>query len=672
MPPYSLYYSLKPWIPWRFRHLLKSYRARWLLKSCGDVWPIKQSAGIKPDGWPGWPEGKQFSFVLTHDVESKVGLQSVRELAELEMSLGFRSTFNFVPEGEYRVPPGLRQWLTENGFEVGIHGLHHDGKLYASAELFTERAQRINRYLKEWNVEGFRSPFMHHNLRWLHLLNIAYDSSTFDTDPFEPQPDDVNTIFPYWVSLDGNGKYGYVELPYTLVQDFTLFVVLGYQTNDVWKTKLNWLVQNGGMVFFDTHPDYMAMRGEKPRSGQYPVSLYSDFLKHVRSCYEGHYWQARAKDVASWYRETSHRGEFDVNESPDRKLSLKESITPRIWIDLDNTPHVPFFIPIIKELELRGYRIMVTARDAFQVSELAAQSGLSYAKIGRHYGKNRILKLLGLLLRSLELLPFALMSKPNMALSHGARSQLLLANVLKIPTVLILDYEHTKSPPLCGSKYEIVPEVIRHSQIHGERHFTYTGIKEDVYAPSLKPDSSLLAELGISQADLLITLRPPATEAHYHNPESEILFREFVKWALNTNSARIVLLPRNAKQGRAIRQENPEWFTDSRVTIPINALNGMNLLWHSDLVVSGGGTMNREAAALNVPVYSIFRGPIGAVDRNLAAEGRLVLIESVDDIRKKIKLVKRTKGSSVDAAPRPALQQIVSHIEDILKQEEKL
>src|SRR4051812_11626008 len=145
---------------------------------------------------------------------------------ELEMELGFRSAFNFIPEGGYRLPLELRQELVRNGFEVGVHDFRHDGHLFASRREFGRNAAQINRYITEWGASGFRSGFMLHNLDWLHDLNIAYDASTFDTDPFEPQPEGRHTIFPFWVEREtgaqsnssGAAGGGYVELPYTLPQ----------------------------------------------------------------------------------------------------------------------------------------------------------------------------------------------------------------------------------------------------------------------------------------------------------------------------------------------------------------------------------------------------------------------------------------------------------------------
>ena len=115
---------------------------------------------------------------------------------ELELDLGFRSSFNFIPEGSYRVTAELREELTANGFEVGIHDLKHDGHLFASHREFKRRAVRINDYAREWGASGFRSGFMLRNLDWLHDLDVQYDASTFDTDPFEPQPDGASHHLP--------------------------------------------------------------------------------------------------------------------------------------------------------------------------------------------------------------------------------------------------------------------------------------------------------------------------------------------------------------------------------------------------------------------------------------------------------------------------------------------
>ena len=342
----------------------------------------------------------------------------------------------------------------------------------------------------------------------------------------------------------------------------------------------------------------------------------------------------------------------------------------RIWIDLDNTPHVPFFKPIIRELEKRGYKVMLTARDAFQVCELATRSGLAYTKVGRHYGKNRLLKVLGLAWRSLQLLPFVLKVRPIMGLSHGSRAQILLCNLLRIPTVMIMDYEHAQTPLLLRPRWEIVPDVLFNESLHckaKERIRKYKGIKEDVYAPEFKPDPTLRQQLDLGDNNVIVTVRPPANEAHYHNPESETFFVKFMERAFLTPGVKTVLLPRNKNQETNIRTNWPQWFQDSKVIIPKEAVEGLNLLWHSDLVVSGGGTMNREAAALGVPVYSIFRGKSGAVDRHLQSQGKMTLIESIEDVQNKILLIPRKKNGLPASGPREALREILEQVEDIIR-----
>jgi glycosyltransferase involved in cell wall biosynthesis len=294
------YYFLKPILPWRLRLMLRRLRARSRVHTFAGTWPIDPRAARKPAGWPGWPDGKKFAVVLTHDVEDRKGLSRVERLCELEVKNGFRSSFNFVPEGEYRVPASLRSILGESGFEIGVHGLHHDGKLYRATEEFAVKAERIKQYLREWNACGFRSPLMQHRLGWLHALELDYDASTFDTDPFEPESDAAGTIFPFWVG--GPNGAGYVELPYTLVQDFSLFGVLREPDIDIWKRKTAWVAENGGMVLLNTHPDYMCFEG-KPARDEFPVAHYEEFLRHLRENYEGQYWSALPREVAAYYRE---------------------------------------------------------------------------------------------------------------------------------------------------------------------------------------------------------------------------------------------------------------------------------------------------------------------------------------------------------------------------------
>ncbi len=318
-----VYYRVKPFIPQFLRTAIRRRLALRLRDRVANIWPIMPGSERLPENWPGWPEGKKFALVLTHDVESAAGLGKCRRLMQLEMELGFRSSFNFIPEGSYRVPRELREELSRNRFEVGIHDLKHDGRLFASRRAFRRRAARINSYLRDWNAVGFRSGFMLHELDWLHELDIQYDTSTFDTDPFEPQPEGRYTIFPFWVAgaarkledgsqnSDGtsdlpfpathNARSGYVELPYTLPQDSTLFLLLRERTTDIWVRKLDWIAEHGGMALVNIHPDYVGFDSTNGSGNNYPAARIYEFLNHVVKKFGDAFWNPSCSELSSWY-----------------------------------------------------------------------------------------------------------------------------------------------------------------------------------------------------------------------------------------------------------------------------------------------------------------------------------------------------------------------------------
>jgi peptidoglycan/xylan/chitin deacetylase (PgdA/CDA1 family) len=298
-PKIRLYYYAKHIIP---RRLQIALRRRLLVHKWGkfaNTWPTYELTQPMPQGWTGWPEDKKFALVLTHDVDTRAGYDKCLELAGLEESLGFRSVFNFVAN-EYEISPKLLEELKGRGFEVGSHGLFHNSFLYHSRDEFRKQVPRINRILKEWDAVGFRSPCMYHNLDWIHDLHIEYDASTFDMDPFEPQPDGMHTLFPIHVK-NGITSRSYVELPYTLPQDFTLFVLMQNRTTEIWKKKLEWIVRNGGMALMITHPDYMCFGGKKPTYSEYEVDLYREFLEHIKTVYRDRYWHVLPREIARFW-----------------------------------------------------------------------------------------------------------------------------------------------------------------------------------------------------------------------------------------------------------------------------------------------------------------------------------------------------------------------------------
>lgn len=343
----------------------------------------------------------------------------------------------------------------------------------------------------------------------------------------------------------------------------------------------------------------------------------------------------------------------------------------RVWIDLDNTPHVPFFLPIIRALEREGHSVIVTARDAFQVCSLAKYHGLTFRTVGRHHGANKAMKVMGTLWRAVQLIPILIRQRPDIAMSHGSRSLELVSSLLGIPSMLIFDYEHAVRLPFVKPALGVAPASIDDASLGREFRYglrTYEGLKEDVYAESFRPDPSILNDLGIAADEVLVTIRPPATEAHYHNPEAETLFVETVNFLGAIDGVRMVILPRTtSSQGSFVLRTWPRWCEERRIVVPERALNGLNLVWFSDLVVSGGGTMNREAAALGVPVYSIFRGKLGAVDQYLTREGRMVLIETPEDIPLKLNPVKRERSAKPPSTERLALRQILAAAHELME-----
>jgi hypothetical protein len=292
----SIFYAIKPLVPRSFQIALRRRIASRKRQKFAHVWPIDPASATPPTGWNGWPGGKQFALVLSHDVDTFKGYNNALKLADLEEGMGFRSQFNFVPERYGQVTAGLLNELKERKFGIGVHGLKHDGKLFSSRKIFEERAPRINSYLKAWDTRGFTTPSMIRKHEWMHDLKMDFCTSTFDTDPFEPQSAGAATIFPYWVQ-DGSTGCRFLELPYTLVQDFTLFVLLKEKDIGIWKEKIDWIVANKGMALLNSHPDYMNFNNKKIGPEEYPVRYYLEFLDYLNERYTGQFFHALPAEV---------------------------------------------------------------------------------------------------------------------------------------------------------------------------------------------------------------------------------------------------------------------------------------------------------------------------------------------------------------------------------------
>ena len=272
-----------------------------------NIWPIDEKAGKAPQGWSGWPDGKKFALVLTHDVDTSVGHERCLDLAMLEEQLGFRSSFNFVPL-RYNVSAEVRSKLEQRGFEIGLHGLYHDGQYYRSKEIFRERAHKINEYIKEWKCAGYRAPSMY-DQNWTGFTISIYNM-TLQRSTVTPLSRIRRAWGPYSPLLSpATRRNTHMELPYTLPQDYTLFILMQMNSIDVWKRKLEWVVKNGGVVLMNTHPDYMNFKGTKNSIEEYPACFYQEILMHIQSNYAGQYWHVLPKELARFWRNNHKRND---------------------------------------------------------------------------------------------------------------------------------------------------------------------------------------------------------------------------------------------------------------------------------------------------------------------------------------------------------------------------
>ncbi|MGI8836249.1 MAG: DUF354 domain-containing protein [Pyrinomonadaceae bacterium] len=306
----------------------------------------------------------------------------------------------------------------------------------------------------------------------------------------------------------------------------------------------------------------------------------------------------------------------------------------RIWIDLANSPHVPFFRPLANEFTNRGHDVVVTARQFAETVSLADAAAFTHVVIGGHGGAKLAVKAGNLVGRGLELARWARGKKLDLAVSHNSYSQILAARALSLRCVTLMDYEHQPANHLAFrlASRVIVPRdfpatALTRFGVPAEKVKRFDGIKEDVYLANFAADRNFeaqLSEFGIHAGDILVTARPPASEALYHRFENE-LFDRLIDRLVETPAVKLILLPRNDLQRQYYRRD--------KIIIPANPLDGANLIAHSDLVVSAGGTMNREAAALGVPAASIYLGEWAAVDQQLVNEGRLQRIATEADVR---------------------------------------
>lgn len=367
----------------------------------------------------------------------------------------------------------------------------------------------------------------------------------------------------------------------------------------------------------------------------------------------------------------------------------------KIWIDLDHTPHVPLFRPVIEELRRRDIDVLVTARDFAQTVALLEMWGIDHVKIGRHGGSSKVGKVLNLFERSLQLISKVWNEKIDLAVSHGSRTMLVACKLLNIPAVTMMDYEYTEVGIFNAlSKYLLIPEYIPEERLKPngfkmEKVIRYPGYKEELYLPYFKPDPNFRASVGVPQDKILVTIRPSAMYANYHDPLSEQILLKVIEKSLETPDTWPLIVSRIDKDKEFIRSK----FGD-RVHFLEKAVDGLQLIWSSDVFISGGGTMNREAGLLaggskpvdscqltvdketpttqqpsnsatcppaSPAVYSIFTGRKPYLDEYLAQQGKLTFIDTIEKVSQ-IQIAKRERPETFT----PQNPELVSEVVDQL------
>jgi predicted glycosyltransferase len=304
----------------------------------------------------------------------------------------------------------------------------------------------------------------------------------------------------------------------------------------------------------------------------------------------------------------------------------------RVWIDLTNSPHVLVMRPLIEAMRADGHELEVTARDFAQTLELCERFGIDHTAIGRHRGGRLASKGLGLVSRSGALVRWARGRSFDVAVGHGSNDISVAAALLRIPAATAFDYEfaaqqHHVNCRLC--RVVMVPEAIPPERL--ERYGAkprklrrYAGLKEEYYLADFVPDEAVLGELGVERSRPLVVVRTPPEVSLYHRFENP-LFRRVLE-RLAQQDAQAVVLPRTSEQRDEVRSLGP-------FVVPEHAVDAQSLVAFADLVISAGGTMNREAVALGTPVYTTFEGRLGAVDEGLLREGRLRRLTDPDEVR---------------------------------------
>lgn len=304
----------------------------------------------------------------------------------------------------------------------------------------------------------------------------------------------------------------------------------------------------------------------------------------------------------------------------------------KLWIDLDHSPHVQVFRPILPEMKALGAEVMVTVRDFNQTVGMCRLWKIPHTVVGKHGGGSKIGKILNLIQRTGQLRRAVKAFRPDLAISHGSRTQIVAAKTMGVPSAVMMDYEYTeahifKSLPQAIIMPSAIPdELLRAQGFPMSKVRRYSGLKEELYLPLFRPEPEFRASIGVPEDAILATVRPSAMVANYHDARSEDILLDLLKRAVATPGVWPLFISRT-KEDRAFVVNH---FQPGQVHFLEQAVDGLQLIWQSDVLISGGGTMNREAAVLGVPVYSIFTGRRPYLDEHLAKQGRMQFVDALE------------------------------------------
>lgn len=311
----------------------------------------------------------------------------------------------------------------------------------------------------------------------------------------------------------------------------------------------------------------------------------------------------------------------------------------KVWFDCTAAAHPLVLKPVIDRFTERGAEVLVTAREYGQTVGILERLGIEHTVVGTHGGGSSFGKAWALGARSTRLMGVAWQFRPDLAVAHGSVDLALVSLLTRIPSAQLQDYEYAglqRQLAFRIAKRVLVPDTIpveRMAKVgaKGEKLVRYPGLKEDYYLAGFEPDPAVITELGLDRDQVLVVVRPPPETSEYHadNP----LYTQVINRLATADGVTAVVIPRTDAQAEAARDLN-----SPNLVVPEHAIDAQSLIAYADLVVSAGGTMNREAVALGTPVYTTFAGRMGGVDEVLIRDGKLLVLENADQLE----LVKRT------------------------------